>query len=221
MMLARVIGWIFAGACLVQAGLPFAIAKSTSGQVKVTPYKSKSIELKPADLLSSGSRVETGKESKASLRLQDDQSTVELNPNSNLRLKLVKREGKVLRKMVLDRGQIAVNMRSKGQGALVENAQTVAHVKAARFSFATDDQATATYIVLNGEITLVNHPKDKTALVHAGQKAVSDRNGIVITDASDSELEAVGLRENNLEIDFQNPETDEVSTLEIDYETHY
>jgi ferric-dicitrate binding protein FerR (iron transport regulator) len=216
-----VLGMVLLMTSIGYAGTPFAIAKSVVGQVKITPYKGKPGELKPADLLASGSRVETGKDSKATLRLQEDQSTVDLTSNSNLRLKLVRREGIIIRKMVLDRGQVAMNLRAKGQGAVVENAQTVAHIKTARFSFATDDQATATFIVLNGEMTLVNHPKDKTALVHAGQKAVSDRNGIVITDASDSELEAVGLRENNLEIDFQNPETDEVSTLEIDYETHY
>ncbi len=203
------------------AANPMAVAKSVSGQVRVTPYRGKATDMKAADLLYSGVRVETGKGSKASLRLQGDQSSLDMNEGSSLRLKWVRREGKIVRKMVLDRGRVAMNVRRKGQETIVENAQTLSYVKTARFSFASDEQATAIFILLDGEMTVVNHPKDQTALVHGGQKAVSDRNGITISDASESELEAVGLRENNLEIDFQNPETDEVSTLELDYETRY
>lgn len=200
---------------------PFAVVKSVTGPVRELLPKQAAREIKVADLVNPGTRVETGKGGKTSLRLQGDQSVVDLRENTSLRLKLVRREGKVLRKLILDRGQITLNLKRKGQGAMVENAQTVAQVKAARFAFSTNEKAVATFILLDGEMTVINHPKDQTALVRAGQKAVSDDHGIKVTDASDSELEAVGMRENNLEIDFQNPETDEVSTLEIDYETQY
>jgi ferric-dicitrate binding protein FerR (iron transport regulator) len=219
--------WAMAGlmlatlACAAAAAVPFAVVKAAVGQVRFSQGKGQPQELKTADLISNGTRVETGKASKTSLRLQGDQSALDLKENTSLRLKLVKRDGKIVRKLILDRGSMNVNLKAKGEGAVVENAQTVAQVKSGRFAFTTDEQAVATFIVLNGELTVINHPKDQTALVHAGQKAVSDANGIKITDASESELEAVGMRQNNLEIDFQNPETDEVSTLEVDYETHY
>lgn len=223
-------GWIFSRALMLGLGLafsnawtatPMAVVKSVSGQARSSVTSGTTQDLKSADILPSGSIVETGADSKASFRLQTDQSSVDMRSKTGVKLKLVRREGKVLRKIVLDRGSIAVNFKRKGQGGLVENAQTVAQMKAARFAFSSDDQAVATFIVLDGEMTVINRPKDQTALVHGGQKAVSDLNGIKVTDATESELEAVGMRENNLEIDFQNPETDEVSTLEIDYETHY
>jgi FecR protein len=206
---------------LAHAAAPFAVVKAATGQVRTASGKDAAQELKVADLVNHGSRVETGKASKATLRLQGDQSSLDLRENTSLRLKLVRRDGKVVRKLILDRGSLTANLKRKGQGAVVENAQTVAQVKSARFAFTTNEQAVATFILLDGEMTVINHPKDQTALVRAGQKAVSDASGIKVTDASDSELEAVGMRENNLEIDFQNPETDEVSTLEIDYETQY
>jgi len=200
---------------------PMAIVKSMTGTVKATPRNAPTQEMKVADLIFSGIKIETGPESKATLRLQGDQSSVDVREKTIVKLKYVRNDGKVYRKITLDRGHLAIRLRRKGEGGLVENAQTSAQIKAARFSFASDENAVATFIFLDGEATLINRPKDVTAIVKAGQKAVSDLNGIKITDATESELEAVGLRENSLEIDFLNPETDEVSTLEIDYETHY
>jgi ferric-dicitrate binding protein FerR (iron transport regulator) len=203
------------------AASPFAVVKSLTGQVRTSITQGTYQDVKVADLLPNGSQIETGPESKISLRLQADQSNIDLREKTKIKMKWIKRDGKVIRKLIVDRGNLYANFKRKGDGGILENAQTVAQIKTARFSFSSDDQAVATFIVLEGELTVINRPKDKTALVHGGQKAVSDLNGIQVTDASDSELEAVGLHENSLELDFQNPETDEVSTLELDYETHY
>jgi hypothetical protein len=76
-------------------------------------------------------------------------------------------------------------------------------------------------IVQDGEVSVYNRPKDITAMVRAGQKAVSDLDGIKITDATDSELEQVGFRQNTIEVDFVNPQSEEFTTLEAEYETSF
>jgi hypothetical protein len=57
--------------------------------------------------------------------------------------------------------------------------------------------------------------------VRSGQKAVSDINGVKVSDATDSELEQVGFRQNTLEVDFVNPQTEDFTTLEVEYETNF
>ena len=66
-----------------------------------------------------------------------------------------------------------------------------------------------------------NNAKDLAATIRRGQKAVSDITGLKITDATDAELEQVGLKQNVMEVDFWNPENEEFSTLEMEYESNF
>jgi hypothetical protein len=113
-----------------------------------------------------------------------------------------------------------MGVKKKTSDIQCENLNTTVSGKG-RYSFVSNDKGVATVVVQDGEITVQNRPKDITAQVRAGQKAVSDEEGIRVSDAADTELQQVGLRQNTLELDFKNPQTDEFTTLEIEYETDF
>ncbi|HLP40817.1 MAG TPA: hypothetical protein VK465_04865, partial [Fibrobacteria bacterium] len=166
---------------------------------------------------------------------------LDVRPGTVFTLRRAKSKDKRVRRIILDAGEVVFGLRKKSEPVLCENIHTIATAGPAvpgpaqgerkssaggqggnaRFSCRVDDKAAGILIVQDGEVTVYNRPKNITATARSGQKAISDLNGIRITDATDAELESVGFRQNTLEIDFLNPQTDAFTTLEVEYESTY
>lgn len=232
-------GWSLFLLCLplaTWAGRPMAVVKSAKGELRAAGggQDSAARDLKPADLLASGVRIQSGPEGKAVLRLLPEMSFLEVRGKTAFGMKRARNAGKTLRRVRMDSGEVIFGLKKKGEAVQCENAQTLITATApvspgkgkppgptVRFSCAAWDKGDAIGIVQSGEISVYNRPKDLTAVVRAGQKAISDGTGIRISDATDAELDQVGFRQNTLEVDFLNPQTEEFTTLEVDYETQF
>lgn len=211
---------LLAGAVL-GAPLPhIAVAKYSKGVVGVVT-DSAAAPLEGSDLLPPGVRIESGPDGKAVLRLLPDQAFLEIRPQTTFTAKRVKVAGKRMRRLLLESGEVAIGLKKKSDPVQCENTHTLATGTGGRFSCKTDEKAVARILVQDGEVTVYNRPKDMTAVVRKGQKAQSDLDGIRVSDATDSELESVGFRQNIVEIDFLNPSSEEFSTLEVEYETNF
>jgi hypothetical protein len=215
-----------------------AVAKYVKGEVrKVSPPEADAEgagkPLNQSDLVESGSRIVAGQEGKAVIRLLPDNAFMDVRPKTSFKLRRVKSKGKRIRRVHLDVGEVVFGLRKKSEQVQCETVNTSATADKARFSCRAEDASAlgpdrdatggsiAVIIVQDGEVTVYNRPKNLSAVARTGQKAVSDLNGIKITDATDAELEQVGFRQNTLEVDFLNPQTDEFTTLEIEYETSF
>jgi hypothetical protein len=205
-----------------QAATPgLGVVKYAKGNLKVTQADSAQKDMVPSTLISGGSKIESGKDGKAVIRLLPDQAFMEVRPQSALTLKRVKTKDKRVRRVTLDAGEVVFGLKKKSEPVQCENIHTQATVAAGRFSCRSDEKGVGIFLVQDGEMSVYNRPKDLTAVVRSGQKAVSDLNGIKVTDATDSELEQVGFRQNTVEVDFLNPQTEEFTTLEVEYETNF
>lgn len=207
-----------------------AAAFADDGRMAVVKYvkggahlasDSGSTDLKGSDLIGPGQKIETVEEGRAVMRLLPDQAFLEVRPQTTFTMKKLKSSGKRVRRLVLESGEVVLGLRKKSQGVQCETTHSLASAATGRFSCKTDEKGSEIVIVQEGDVSVYNRPKDLTTVVRKGQKAVSDVNGIRITDASDSELEQVGFRQNTLEVDFLNPSTEEFSTLEVEYETNF
>ncbi len=197
-----------------------AVAKYAKGGLRAVSDSGER-ELRQSDLLKSGTRIEAGEEGKAVIRLLPDNAFLEVRPKTAFKLRRTRKDGKRLRRIQMDVGEVVFGLKKKSDPVQCENANTQALSATARFSCKMDEKATAVFIVQDGEITIFNRPKGLSAVARAGQKAVSDLDGIRISDATDEELDQVGFRQNTLEVDFLNPQSDEFNTLEIEYETSF
>lgn len=197
------------------------VVKSVKGDVKVTAGSNPTTDVKGSTLVYQNSRFQAGADGKSVIRLTPDNGFMEIRPNSDFVLKRVKAKDKRLRRVVLDHGEVVFGMKKKSEPVQCENAQTQATGLKGKFSCRADEKGVASFLVLDGELSIYNRPKDLTVTVRNGQKAVSDLNGIKVSDATDAELEAVGFRQNTLEVDFLNPQTEDFSTLEVEYETNF
>lgn len=218
-----------------------AVAKYVKGPVQASAKDSAAMPLRPSDLLLSSTTVEAGQDGKAMLRLLPDNAYLDVRPGTVFTLRRTKSKDKRIRRIILERGEVVFGLRKKSEPVQCENIHTTATAGPAvpgpahgegkssaggkggkaRFSCRMDDKAAGILIVQDGEVTVYNRPKNITATARSGQKAISDLNGIRITDATDAELESVGFRQNTLEIDFLNPQTDAFTTLEAEYESTY
>lgn len=214
---------------LAIAGLPtallaapkIAVTKYSKGNVRITAGEQGEKELQASDLVVSGSKIEAGQDGKAILRFLPDNAFLEVRPKTVFRIKRTKNQGKRLRRVNLETGEVIFGLRKKSDAVQCENTNTIATTAKGRFSCRVDESAAGILIVQDGEVSVYNRPKDITAVVRSGQKAISDLTGIRITDATDSELEQVGFRQNTLEVDFLNPQSEEFTTLEVEYETTF
>ena len=198
------------------------VVKSAKGDVKVTsgsPAATAPVEA--SSLVTQGSRFETGSDGKAMLRLLPDNAFLDIRPLTAFTLKRVKSKDKRVRRATLENGEVVFGLKKKSEPVQCENAQTQATAAAGRFSCRTDEKGVATFLVQDGELSVYNRAKDMTAVVRSGQKAVSNQDGIKVTDATDAELELVGFRQNTLEVDFVNPQTEDFTTLEVEYESNF
>jgi len=222
----------FAALPLFAVSNPLGVIKSVKGDVKLAAADSALAPASGAMLFRQGARVETGMESKAMLRLLPDDAFLDVRPQSAFTLKRIKtrvalgQKGEAagkdvrVRRLILEKAEVVVGLKKKSDPVQCANAQTVATAAAGRFSCRSDEKATATFLVQDGELSIYNRPKDITVTVRAGQKAVSDQEGIKVSDANDAEMDLVGLSQNTLEVDFVNPETEDFTTLEVEYETN-
>jgi hypothetical protein len=218
---------------LFAAPNPMGVIKSAKGDVKLAAADSVPAPATGAMLFRPGSRLETGTDSKAMLRLLPDNAFVDVRPQSAFTLKRIKTRvalgakgeplGKDMRvrRLILEKAEVVVGLKKKSEPVQCANAQTVATAAAGRFSCRSDEKATATFLVQDGELSIYNRPKDLTVTVRAGQKAVSDLDGIKVSDATDAELDLVGFSQNTLEVDFVDPQTEDFTTLEVEYETNF
>jgi hypothetical protein len=213
-------------AALAAAAPDIAVTKYVKGNLRVsaeteTGAAAEERDLGPSELLKSGTRIVAGQDGKAVIRLLPDNAFLEVRPKTVFKLRRTKKDGKRLRRIRMEAGEVVFGLRKKSDPVQCENANSQATSATARFSCKVDEKAAAVFIVQDGELSVFNQPKGLTALVRAGQKAVSDLEGIRITDATDEELDQVGFRQNTLEVDFLNPQSDEFNTLEIEYETSF
>jgi len=178
-------------------------------------------DLAGSDLVVSGERIQSGQDGKAMVRLLPDQAFVDIRAQTVFTLKRIKVKDKKLRRVKLEVGEVVFGLKKKSEPIQCENAQTQATAVSGRFACKSDEKGTALILVQDGEVSIYNRPKDLTVVVRSGQKAISDLNGIKVSDATDSELEQVGFRQNTIEVDFVNPETEEFTTLEVEYETNF
>lgn len=211
-------------ATAVVAAPKIAVSKYVKGNVKVTPDDgagSVTRDLQGSELVTSGSKFEAGQDGKATLRLLPDNAFMEIRPKTVFQLRRTKTKDGKLRRIQLETGEVVFGLKKKSDPVQCENINTVATAGKSRFSCKTDENGAGILIVQDGEISVYNRPKNATASVRSGQKAVSDLDGIKVTDATDSELEQVGFRQNTIEVDFVNPQSEEFTTLEVEYETSF
>lgn len=202
---------------------PRLLVKSVSGPVR-TFDKDSTLVHGPVqgELLPSGSEIRVGEGAKAVFRFHPDHAYLDAKEKTAFSVRFGKEKDKAVRRVLLRSGDLVLGVRAPGQPLYFRDAETTTGAaESARWSFTVPDKAGANFVVLSGEISLHNRPRDIKAVVRAGQKAVSDGEGIRITDATDAELEEVGLRQNLLEVDFWNPQTEEFSTLEVEYEGNF
>lgn len=200
---------------------PLGVIKSSKGGATITAPGAQPAPAEGATLVTQGARLETGPDGKAIIRLLPDNAFLDVRPQSAFALKRVKTKDKRVRRLTLDKAEVAVGLKKKSEPVQCENAQTVATAAAGRFTCRNDEKGVATFLVLDGELSVYNRPKDLTVAVRAGQKAVSDLNGVKVTDATDAELDLAGFSQNSLEVDFVNPQTEDFTTLEVEYETNF
>lgn len=198
-----------------------AVAKYAKGNVRITAGEQGERELQASDLVVSGSKIEAGQDGKAILRFLPDNAFLEIRSKTVFKVRRTKNQDKRLRRIYLETGEVVFGLRKKSDAVQCENTNTVATTAKGRFSCRVDENAAGILIVQDGEVSVYNRPKDITVVVRSGQKAVSDLTGIKVTDATDSELEQVGFRQNTLEVDFLNPQSEEFTTLEVEYETTF
>jgi hypothetical protein len=211
-------------ACVSSFAAPSAlgVVKYSKGNIKITSGSpAATTDLQGSTLVFQGSRFESGADGKAVVRLLPDNAFLEIRPQAAFTLKRVKAKDKRLRRVVMENGEVVFGMKKKSEPVQCENAQTQATAAAGRFSCKTDEKGVGVFLVQDGELSVYNRPKNLTVMVRSGQKAISDLNGIKVTDATDSELEQVGFRQNTLEVDFVNPQTEDFTTLEVEYETNF
>jgi hypothetical protein len=210
-------------AAAAQAAPPaLGVVKYAKGSLRVSTGDSAAQkDLQPSDLVAPGSQISSGSDGKAVLRLLPDQAFLEIRPKTVFTLKRVKTKDKRVRRVHLEAGEVVFGLKKKSEAVQCENSHTQATAAAGRFSCKSDEQGVGIFLVQDGELTVYNRPKDLSVIVRSGQKAVSDLNGIKVSDATDSELEQVGFRQNTLEVDFVNPQTEDFTTLEVEYETNF
>jgi len=200
--------------------LGIGVVKYSKGNVHVT-LDTLDQDLKGSDLIASGSAITSGPDGKAVIRLLPDNAFIDIRPRSAFLLKRVKQKGKAIRRVKMDVGEVVLGLKKKSEPIQCENSLTQSTATTGRFACRADEKGTQIILVQDGEVVVYNRAKDITTTVRSGQKAVSDQNGIKVSDASDSELEDVGFRQNTLEVDFVNPETEEFTTLEVEYEANF
>lgn len=176
--------------------------------------------VKVGDLPAQGQTFVTGRDGLLVVRFHPDFMRIEARAHTRYRLAYPSADSNQERNITLEQGLLVLGVGKRSPPLKIEDAHSTASAGASRFSFAADADA-STLIVLDGAVTVHNNASDETGTVKRRQKAVSDANGLRISDASTADLQQVGLRQSTIEIDFVNPTTEESSTLEMEYENNF
>lgn len=203
------------------APVPLGVIKSAKGDAKLTAPGAASVPAEGSAPVTQGARLETGADGKTVVRLLPDHAFLDVHPQSAFTLKRIKAKDKRVRRLTLDKAEVVVGLKKKSEPVQCENALTLATAAAGRFSCRSDEKGVATFLVQDGELSIYNRPKDVSVTARSGQKAVSDLEGVRVTDATDSELDLAGFSQNVLEVDFVNPQTEDFTTLEVEYESNF
>jgi len=199
-----------------------AMVRQVNGEVRsLGKDTAVSFEVKLSDMVPTGRTFTVGEAGLLVLRFHPDFARIEARALTRYRLSYARGDSTKPRRVRLEEGTLVLNVPKRSPMILAEDAHSRLKIKDARFSFSSDPKVASTIVVLDGTVEIKNNAKDVGATVRRGQKAVSDINGLRITDATDAELEQVGLKQNILELDFWNPENEEFSTLEMEYESNF
>ncbi len=199
-----------------------AVVRQVTGSVHLSEKDSTvSKEMKLGDIVPTGRTLFTKENGLLILRYHPDFARLEARVNTRFYQAYSRIDSTKPRRIKLETGVLVLGVPKRSPPMQIEDTHSQARVDNARFSFASDPNVATTMVVVDGSVSIRNRSKDVTAVVRHGQKAISDVNGLRISDASDSEMEQVGLRQNILEIDFWNPTTEEFTTLEAEYESNF
>lgn len=198
-----------------------AVVRQASGVVRVFDQDTLiAMDAKLGDLAPSGGTFITGWNGLLVIRFHPDFTRLEARSNTRYWLGYSRYDSTRARRIKLEQGQLVLGISKRGPSLKVEYAHSWARAEEARFSLTSDLKA-STITVLDGLVEVHNYARDETVMLRRGQKAVSDAEGLRISDAADADLEQVGLRQNTLEVDFINPATEEFNTLELEYESNF
>ncbi len=199
-----------------------AVVRQSAGEVRsLDKDTSVAAEVKLGDVIASGRTLVTGENGLLVLRFHPDFGRIEARAKTRFLLGYSRADSAKPRRIRLDEGQLVFGIPKQSPSVQAEDTHSRLKADNARFSFASDPKIQSTIVVLDGAVEVHNRSKDITSTVRRGQKAVSDVDGLRVSDASDGELEQVGLRQNVMEVDFWNPENEEFSTLEVEYESNF
>ena len=196
---------------------PVGVIQQLKGLVNLQTGEVERIERKAElyEILLSDSRLKSGNQGWANIRLVLEQAMVELTSQTSIEVTNDFNSSDSLITITLELGEIRPSIKEKTNRIIFKTRNTSLTETEGRWRFSIDKEGTTEAIVQSGTLVVYNRPKDMTGTVRAGQKAISNNEGLVIIDAEDDELDQ--FRQNYLEIDFVNPQTEETSTLEIEY----
>jgi len=203
------------GALLAMVALGFAgtardiaIILKTSGKVEVGGAGERG--WKPGvrgSRLNSGHRIRTGENSLATLIFTDDKSLLKIRSGTELSLEGERQGSSVSKRLTVDAGELWAKISKGGGGYRLETPSGVAAVKGTEFYLLVAEDGSATAVVLEGIVELMNSLG--TALVGSGQTGTMRRGEppgtLPSQEVPDWGGEAVGVieQEGMLRIEFQ------------------
>lgn len=197
-----------------------AVAKVVKGSVLRSVGKDGPKQpLTAAAVIAAGDRVQTAEDGRAVVRFLVDKTFLEIKPKTILEFLLKKDGQKEIRNILLDIGQLSLGLKKQKVPFEVETSTTVASVRGTRWSIEVNDKGLSTIVVAEGAVEIYNKLTGEKKILEAGQKAISGQAGIQILPASPEDLQTVRQAQNNLQMQFIDPETKESQTLELDYES--
>ncbi|HAP00014.1 MAG TPA: hypothetical protein DCQ83_08230 [Fibrobacteres bacterium] len=198
-----------------------AVVRQESGEVRVLGQDTSiATGIKQGDVIPPGQTMVTGENGLSVLRFHPDFTRIEARAKTRYWLNYSRSDSSRARRIKIEDGQIALAVQKNSPDLFIEDTHSWARAKEARFLFSANAE-NSTLIVLDGSVEVNNRAKSSNETVRRGQKAVSDVNGLRISDAADSELQQAGLRQNILEVDFMNSTNEDFSTLEVEYESTF
>lgn len=185
-------------ATLLMAADTVAILSASKGKVNLE-RKQQDLKFKKGELLQNQDVLRTKAESFAAYKFIDASAMIKLFSNSVVTISATSLDGKLSKKLSLDRGSVLASVKS-GTGAFaVHTPTTVASVKGTEFMTRVDEEGNSMFTVTDGEVEIqvkstgeiLRAPKGKTAIVSlTGEPIVRDSSPEDISAIEQAELEA-------------------------------
>ncbi len=157
--------------------------------------------------LNSGNRVRTGANSMATLIFTDDKSLLKIRSDTEISLEGERQAGAVSKRLTVDVGELLAKITKGGGGYRLETPSGVAAVKGTEFYLLVAEDGSATAIVLDGIVELINSLG--SVLVGSGQTGTMQRGSAPTSSGSQGvpdwggEHAVVTGEEGLLRIEFQ------------------